>query len=71
MTLLGKQTGKKYNFLQVRGLFRMADLDNSGTIDFYEFLLAQRRMKKNWGTAKAAAFMSLALKKRQSVGAAQ
>jgi len=60
MALLGKQTGKKYNFLQVKAMFKMADLDNSGTIDFYEFLVAQRRMAKSMGTEKAAAFMSLA-----------
>lgn len=59
--LAEKKGGKHYNFLQVRGLFRMADLDNSGYIDFYEFLHAQRRMKRNWGQAKAALFVTMAL----------
>jgi len=57
MDLLAKTTGKRYNTLQLRGLFRMADLDGSGSIDFNEFIHAQRRMRKNWGTAKAATMM--------------
>ena len=40
------QTGKKYNYLQLKAMFRLADLDNSGSIDFNEFLHAQRRVKK-------------------------
>ena len=59
MGKLAHSTGKQYNALQLRGLFRMADLDGSGSIDFNEFIHAQRRMKKNWGTAKAAAFFSM------------
>ena len=50
---------------QLRGMFRMADLDGSGSIDFNEFIHAQRRiptsMKKNWGTVKAAALMTAAM----------
>ena len=38
----------------------MADLDGSGYIDFNEFIHAQRRMKKNWGTAKAATLRGVA-----------
>ena len=60
MELLAKRTGKRYNGLQLRALYRMADLDGSGSIDFNEFLHAQRRMKKNWGVAKAATYLSLA-----------
>ena len=40
-------------------MFRLADLDGSGSIDFNEFIHAQRRMKKNWGIAKAATFLSM------------
>ena len=40
------QTGKKYNYLQLKAMFRLADLDNSGSIDFNEFLHAQRRVKR-------------------------
>ena len=43
----------------------MADLDGSGYIDFNEFIHAQRRMKKNWGTAKAATFLSMAMPKKE------
>ena len=60
MEQLGKTTGKKYNVLQLRGLFRMADLDGSGSIDFNEFIHAQRRMKKSWGTAKSATMLAMA-----------
>ena len=38
MAILGQQTGRSYNFLQLKGLFRLADLDGSGSIDFNEFL---------------------------------
>ena len=65
MELLGKTTGKRYNALQLRGLFHMADIDGSGTIDFNEFIHAQRRMKKNFGTAKAATYMSMAMQKQR------
>ena len=41
------QTGKKYNYLQLKAMFRLADLDNSGSIDFNEFLHAQRRAEKD------------------------
>ena len=61
MELLAQTTGKKYNTLQLRGLFRLADLDSSGSIDFNEFIHAQRRMKKSWGTAKAASLMLVAM----------
>ena len=61
MEMLAKSTGKRYNTLQLRGLFRMADLDGSGSIDFNEFIHAQRRMKRNWGTAKAATMMMAAM----------
>ena len=36
MDLLSEQTGKRYNYLQLKGMFRLADLDNSGSIDFNE-----------------------------------
>jgi len=58
MELLAQQTGKKYNYLQLKGMFRLADTDNSGSIDFKEFLHAQRRVKKNWGVAKSAAILN-------------
>ncbi len=57
MELLAKTTGKRYNTLQLRGLFRMADLDGSGSIDFNEFVHAQRRVGNKWGTAKAASML--------------
>ena len=38
LALLAEQTGKRYNVLQLKGMFRMADLDGSGSIDFNEFL---------------------------------
>ena len=60
-----KTTGKRYNALQLRAMYRLADLDGSGNIDFNEFIHAQRRMKKNWGTAKAATFLSMAMGKIQ------
>ena len=41
------QTGKKYNYLQLKAMFRLADLDNSGSIDFNEFLHAQRRAEED------------------------
>ncbi len=62
MDLLAERTGKRYNALQLRALFRIADLDGSGSIDFNELLLAQRRMQKSWGVAKAATFLSMAMK---------
>ncbi len=66
MALLHQHTGKKsYNALQLRALFRLADIDGSGSIDFNEFLHAQRRMAKNWSKAKSAAFMTMALKSSQ------
>ena len=39
-------------------MFRLADTDNSGSIDFTEFLHAQRRVKKNWGVAKSVAIFN-------------
>ena len=60
MGLLAEQTGKRYNVLQLKGMFRMADLDGSGSIDFHEFLIAQRRVRRSWGVAKSAALISLA-----------
>ena len=67
MELLSKTTGKRYNTLQLRGLFRLADLDGSGSIDFNEFIHAQRRMQKNWGTAKAVNMM-MAMQARSGRG---
>eukprot|EP00322_Chrysochromulina_rotalis_P005194 CAMPEP_0115836470 /NCGR_PEP_ID=MMETSP0287-20121206/4723_1 /TAXON_ID=412157 /ORGANISM="Chrysochromulina rotalis, Strain UIO044" /LENGTH=511 /DNA_ID=CAMNT_0003289953 /DNA_START=9 /DNA_END=1544 /DNA_ORIENTATION=- len=66
MALMAERTGKKYNALQLRGLFRIADLDGSGSIDFNEFLHAQRRVRKAWGTAKAATVLSMAVKRPNS-----
>ena len=42
----------------MKALFRLADLDGSGTIDFNEFLHAQRRLAKNWGVEKSRDVLS-------------
>ena len=58
MDKLSETTGKRYNSLQLRALFRVADLDRSGSIDFNEFIHAQRRVRSSMGAAKTTTMLS-------------
>ena len=58
MGKLSETTGKRYNSLQLRALFRVADLDRSGSIDFNEFIHAQRRVRSSMGDAKTTTMLS-------------